>query len=298
MNKAVSLISIFLLTGMSIFAQLGIKSDNTLPDPSAMLDVQSTTKGAVFPRMTRAQRTAIASPAEGLLVYCLDCAQSGDARLTMFSGGAWYSICIYDDFVCGNPITKNHIAGAVAPVTKTVTYGTITNVPGEPSKCWATKNLGANQQPNLVYDTSDAASGWFFQFNRKQGYTHTNIALIPAWTITNIMENSNWVTINDPCRIELGTTWRIPTQTEWNNVDGTGLWNNWVGAFASLLKLHAQGYLNEFNGALNSRGVEGCYWSSTQMEPGYASRLFFNASSSYTDVGSKAIGNTVRCVRD
>jgi len=39
------------------------------PDASALLDVSSTTKGFLPPRMTTAQRDAIASPAEGLVVY-------------------------------------------------------------------------------------------------------------------------------------------------------------------------------------------------------------------------------------
>lgn len=38
-------------------------------DGSAVLDCQSTTKGALMPRMTTAQRNAIATPAEGLIVY-------------------------------------------------------------------------------------------------------------------------------------------------------------------------------------------------------------------------------------
>jgi hypothetical protein len=40
--------------------------------PSAQLDVQSTTKGFLPPRMTNEQRLAIASPAVGLIVYCTD----------------------------------------------------------------------------------------------------------------------------------------------------------------------------------------------------------------------------------
>ncbi|HJW29653.1 MAG TPA: hypothetical protein VJ508_10505, partial [Saprospiraceae bacterium] len=41
----------------------------TTPAPSAQLDVSSTTKGLLMPRMTSAQRDAIQSPAEGLTVY-------------------------------------------------------------------------------------------------------------------------------------------------------------------------------------------------------------------------------------
>jgi hypothetical protein len=44
----------------------------TTPDASAILDVDSTTKGFLPPRMTGAQAEAIASPAEGLLVYATD----------------------------------------------------------------------------------------------------------------------------------------------------------------------------------------------------------------------------------
>jgi hypothetical protein len=39
------------------------------PNSSALLDVTSTTKGVLLPRMTTAQRLAIASPAAGLMVY-------------------------------------------------------------------------------------------------------------------------------------------------------------------------------------------------------------------------------------
>lgn len=43
-----------------------------VPNSSAALDVSSTSKGLLAPRMTHAQRDAIASPAEGLLVYQTD----------------------------------------------------------------------------------------------------------------------------------------------------------------------------------------------------------------------------------
>ncbi|MEM6298423.1 MAG: hypothetical protein AAF740_07020 [Bacteroidota bacterium] len=51
------------------FAQVGINSDNSDPDNSAMLDVSSTEKGVLIPRMTTSERDAITSPATGLLVY-------------------------------------------------------------------------------------------------------------------------------------------------------------------------------------------------------------------------------------
>ena len=33
-------------------------------------------------------------------------------------------------------------------LAKTVAYGTVTNIPGEPSKCWITSNLGSDHRGN------------------------------------------------------------------------------------------------------------------------------------------------------
>lgn len=62
--------------------QLAVGS--TAPPASSIVDIQSTTRGFLIPRMTQAQRIAIASPAQSLLVYdtTLNC-------LCTFSGTAW-----------------------------------------------------------------------------------------------------------------------------------------------------------------------------------------------------------------
>ena len=48
---------------------IGINTDGSTPDASAMLDIKSTSKGLLAPRMTTTQQNAIASPATGLLIY-------------------------------------------------------------------------------------------------------------------------------------------------------------------------------------------------------------------------------------
>jgi hypothetical protein len=54
-------------------AQVSISTTaGATPNASAMLDVSSTTKGLLPPRMTEAQRMAIAAPATGLVVYQTD----------------------------------------------------------------------------------------------------------------------------------------------------------------------------------------------------------------------------------
>lgn len=53
-------------------AQVIITSEGGSPDPSAMLDVKSTSRGLLFPRMTLNQRTSIPGPPEGLILYQTD----------------------------------------------------------------------------------------------------------------------------------------------------------------------------------------------------------------------------------
>ncbi len=48
---------------------LSVNTDGSTANASALLDVKSTTKGLLLPRMTKAQKNAIAIPASGLLVY-------------------------------------------------------------------------------------------------------------------------------------------------------------------------------------------------------------------------------------
>jgi len=106
---------------------------------------------------------------------------------------------------CGSPITIHHVAGTVAPVTKTVTYGTVTNVPGEPTKCWITSNLGADHQATAVNDTTEPSAGWYWQFGRKQGYKYDGNLITPntGWVIP--LEGNDWQVANDPCALELGS---------------------------------------------------------------------------------------------
>ena len=53
-------------------AQNNVGIGTNTPNPNAILDMQSTTQGVLVPRLTTAQRNAIAAPTEGLLVYDTD----------------------------------------------------------------------------------------------------------------------------------------------------------------------------------------------------------------------------------
>ena len=59
-----------LICNINLHAQgVGINNTATAPDASAMLDVSSTTKGFLPPRMTLSQRNLINQPATGIIIY-------------------------------------------------------------------------------------------------------------------------------------------------------------------------------------------------------------------------------------
>ena len=70
-NLAVALfVFLFLAITPNLFAQnVSINADGSLADTSAMLDVSSTTKGLLLPRMTTTQQNAIILPANGLTIF-------------------------------------------------------------------------------------------------------------------------------------------------------------------------------------------------------------------------------------
>ena len=199
-------------------------------------------------------------------------------------------------FTCGCNLTKIHTADSVAPVNKTVTYGTVSYI----NKCWITRNLGASNQASSATDATEASAGWYWQFNRKQGYKHTGTTRTPNTTwISSINESYDWQATNDPCTILLGTGWRIPTYSEWKNADANGGWGNYTETYNSVLKLHAAGYLYYSDGSLVDRGSNGRCWSSTQYTSTRGYVLVFNSgTSSINYYSNKAYGYSVRCLRD
>ena len=81
MKQIFTFLAVVLLTA-STYAQVGFGT--TSPDASSALDITSTTKGLLIPRMTNAQRQAISNPAAGLQVFVTDF----DGGSFMFYDGA------------------------------------------------------------------------------------------------------------------------------------------------------------------------------------------------------------------
>jgi len=184
-----------------------------------------------------------------------------------------------------------------------VTYHSInTSISGGLSKCWLTQNLGADQQAANVTDATESSAGWYFQFNRTQGFQYTSLRYPATTWITPINEASNWLPANDPCALSLGNGWRLPTSSEWSTVGAAPQnWVNYTSTYSSVLKIHAAGYLSVASGGLTSRGSEGMYWSSTQNVTstvnGYELRIY-NGSIIPAEENTKTFATPVRCLLD
>ena len=77
---------------------VGINTNGASPDSSAILDITSTDKGLLIPRMSATQRMAIVNPAKGLMVY-----DSTAHNFMYYDGSNWTGLC-------GGDQLGNHIA--------------------------------------------------------------------------------------------------------------------------------------------------------------------------------------------
>lgn len=84
--RQISLTSFLIFTGI-VQAQVGIGTSS--PDNSSLLDLSSTTKGLLLPRMTTQQQTELPNPAIGLTVYNLTTNQLETNKGDGFGGKLW-----------------------------------------------------------------------------------------------------------------------------------------------------------------------------------------------------------------
>jgi hypothetical protein len=77
-----------------------------------------------------------------------------------------------------------------------------------------------DHQASAVSDATEESAGWYWQFNQSR---IQSADIDTTWTIP--ASTSPPTDRINPCTIELGSGWRIPTFTEWDN-DESGGWSN------------------------------------------------------------------------
>lgn len=89
MKKTSVILCCILIFSATVWAQsLAVNTTGASAATSSMLDISSTTKGLLIPRMTAAQKTAIGAPATGLIIYQTD----GTTGLYQYDGATWQHI--------------------------------------------------------------------------------------------------------------------------------------------------------------------------------------------------------------
>ena len=280
------LVATFFTAGVKA-QSVAINTDGSVANESALLDLKSTTKGFLPPRMTQAQRNAISTPAAGLIVYCTDC---GSGEPQFYNGASWV----------------NMLGGATTVATPSVTSST--------GKIWMDRNLGATQ---VATGSADAASyGDLYQWGRlADGHQIRTSGTTATLSSTDVPGNGNFITVNsgnydwrspqnnnlwqgvngtnNPCP----TGYRLPTETELNAERLIWISNDAAGAFASVLKLPVAGGRRSSDGSLGSEDSLGRYWFST-VSGANARHLFFNSINGFVGTLSRANGFSVRCLKD
>jgi uncharacterized protein (TIGR02145 family) len=286
--KKLMLLAVLAAISLTTYAQVGVGT--ATPHASAALDVTSTTKGLLPPRMTQTQRNAISTPMAGLMVYCTNC---GSGEPQYYNGASWV----------------NMLGGAGSvPTTSTVFIA-----PGV-SKVFMAHNLGAN----TALDPHTPVRGIHGNYYQWGILAHvaddtTLAAAISPWN-TIAAANSAWLdaskTATDPCP----AGFRVPTRAQWagvianNTRSSTGSWAAGDANFGSAihwgpnestknLTLPAAGFRGNSNGALSGRGSNGLYWSSTEFGTN-AYSLFFFSSNALTYSIYRTAGFSVRCVSE
>ncbi len=308
------LLTLILLT-IKINAQVGIGT--TTPDPSAVLDVVSTSKGFLPPRV--ANVATINTPVAGLMIY-----DKSKQCMRYYNGTIW-SDCmggIIPAFTCGDTITD--IDGN--------TYSTV-DIDGQ---CWMAADLKVSKYPNgdpIPYIDKDATWGALGDDNTDDAYSfygdsnndgNIDIAYPDYGALYTYAAaiGDNWTRDNSATNSEGGQGvcpdgWHLPTDAEWATLTtflggtsiaggkmketGTTHWNSPnpatnISGFTAL----PSGYRGSYNGTFYFFGNNGFWWSSTEINSIKSYYRYLN----YTHAGSgryfdyKSNGYCVRCIKD
>ncbi len=120
--------TLILLGAQQTYAQIKIGDNPGNIDPNAVLELESTNKGFLLPRMTTALRTTM-TPSNGIMVY------DTDAQCTyVYRATRWYSLCSADSLSASNGLTlvgrDVRLGGTLGAATTVNTNGNLFTVQG------------------------------------------------------------------------------------------------------------------------------------------------------------------------
>lgn len=211
--------SIFCLSVSPAFGQQGIGTGETPPHESAVLELRSTTKALLLPRLTSTQANAITDPAAGLVVY-----NSTNKCLSYYDGS-----------------TFNDIVASLTPSQKGSSYTAHYNGGGAGSATTVTYTSGES------FSTNTTCANRLISVRGCGGYyTVTGV----SGTVYNLVE------INGQCWIAQNMQ-EVPsqfsTQPTWINSTDNGFWgNNSDGGTTA----NANGLLYQWSAAMNGSTTE------------------------------------------
>ena len=277
------------------------------PAATAVLDLQSTSKGFLPPRLSSVQRNAISSPAAGLTIYNTSLKMvetyNGTRWVNASSGvasgcGAKVSASDWKDFLCHN------LGADQGTDPLTPSYRLVGNYYqwGRNPLCFAIDGADDdNPCPTPIYG---ALGPWGTTSGKD------NADLIANWSNSDASDGS-WnesgggKTTKDPCP----AGYRLPTKAEWDGVlanntqSSVGTWATSTTNFAvgrllgANLFLPGGGYRNGADGELFERGDAGYYWSSTESS-GNAWGLKIDSGSAAVSGYARTSGFSIRCIRE
>ena len=310
-NIKLLFILIALLQSYGISAQVSINTDGTTPDASAILDLKSTEKGMLIPRMSQTEIVNISNPANGLMVF-----NTTNNRLYLYDSSAneWKEIAIGTgtltpvSWSCGDTLVDTRDGKSYA----TVQIGT---------QCWMAENLNigtmisgsSNQTDNSTiekycYDDDTAncdTYGGLYQWDEMMQYVTTEgtHGICPVgWYLPT---DAEWMTLEEEVESTTGVNWNT---TGWRGTDaggnlketGTTHWNSPnTGATNSSGFTALPGGYRSSNTSFNNLNDTDHFWSSTQNNSQAWFRLLAsNYTDSYRNDDSKTFGFYVRCIKE
>ncbi len=239
-----------------------------------------------------------------------------------------YTVNIEEDnaSVCTNTMPGN-TPGDTGCVTLTINGENVvyTTVRAADGNVWLQQNLGSTQVAGTM--TDELSYGGYYQWgrwtdghekstsgtagvptpNNPSGITApiptfftgqpewwASFASTDTWSANSITEVSDNEAC-DPCKA-IGNGWQLPSEQDWTTLQNTENINNPSSAFASHLRLPANGYRSGSNGNFTFKDQRGYYWSSTTSSIG-AKYFYVGTTIGNPSAGApRSQGHAIRCI--